>query len=86
MTRFFFQFAGRPRDTVGMTCIDLAEARTRAVQLLAERLAHQPTYAEEGHWRVTVEDDCRRPLLNVIVATVAARGAPREPSLEAAGE
>jgi len=76
MTQFYFQFAGRERDATGIDCADVAEARNEAVRQLGEYLSHHPGYAEDGHWRVTVEDSSRRPLLNVIVATVAVRGAP----------
>lgn len=76
MTQFYFQFAGRERDATGIDCADVAEARNEAVRQLGEYLSQHPGYAEDGHWRVTVEDSSRRPLLNVIVATVAVRGAP----------
>ena len=78
MAQFYFQFAGRERDATGIDCADVAEARNEAVRQLGEYLSQHPGYAEDGHWRVTVEDSSRRPLLNVIVATVAVRGAPDE--------
>ena len=76
MALFYFQFAGRERDATGIECADVAAARNEAVRRLGGYLSAHPGYAEEGHWRVTVEDASRRPLLNVIVATVAVRGAP----------
>ncbi|MGK6322010.1 DUF6894 family protein [Sphingomonas sp. DT-51] len=76
MALFYFQFSGRDRDVVGTECTDLAEARNDAVRRLGVYLSEHPGYADEGHWRVTVEDTQRRPLLNVIVATVGVRGAP----------
>jgi hypothetical protein len=76
MALFYFHFAGRDRDTSGTECGDLATARNTAVQQLGAYLASHPDYAAEGHWRVTVEDANRRALLNVIIATVPARGAP----------
>ncbi|MBB3473183.1 DUF6894 family protein [Sphingomonas sp. BK345] len=78
MPLFYFQFAGRERDVIGVNCTDVAEARNEGVRQLGSYLSDHPGYAEEGHWRVTVEDSSRRPLLNVIVATVNVRGAPDE--------
>ncbi|MGK6325397.1 DUF6894 family protein [Sphingomonas sp. DT-51] len=75
MDRYFFHFAGRDRDSVGAECRGLSEARNNAIRLLGSYLADHPGYAEEGHWRVTVEDAVRRPVLNIIVATVPVRGA-----------
>jgi hypothetical protein len=73
VSRYFFHFAGRDRDCVGAECSGLSEARNNAIRLLGSYLADQPGYADEGHWRVTVEDGVRRPVLNIIVATVPVR-------------
>jgi hypothetical protein len=78
MALFYFQFGGRDRDMTGVECLDVAEARNQAVRQLGGYLSANPGYAEEGHWRVTVEDASRRAVLNVIVATVPVRGAPGE--------
>lgn len=48
--------------------------RNSAIKLLGAWLVDHPAYAQEGHWRVQVEDDLCRPLLNVIVAAVPVRG------------
>jgi hypothetical protein len=74
MATYYFQFSGRDRDIVGAECRDTDDARNNAVRVLGEYLSKHPGYAGEGHWRVTVEDENRRPLLNVIVATANVRG------------
>lgn len=76
MARFYFQFSGRERDEIGADCDHVDHARNVAVAQLGAYLTEHPHYAEERHWRITVEDEVRRPLLNVIVATVAIRNAP----------
>lgn len=76
MPQFFFNFSGRDRDVMGENCATLDDARNSAIRLLGAYLADHPGYADEGHWRVQVEDDLRRPLLTVIVAAVPKRRAP----------
>ena len=73
MPRFTIVFAGRESERVAIECDDLAAARNRAVQRLGSYLVDHPDYAEEGHWRVTVEDDMGRTAATVIVATVTPR-------------
>lgn len=75
MPRFFFSFSGRTPDRVGAECDTVNEAQSSAVRLLGSYLADHPDYAGEGHWRVEVEDELRRPVLHVIVAAVPARRA-----------
>ena len=73
MPQFTIIFAGRESEPVTVECADLIGARNDAVQRLGRYLVDHPAYAEEGHWRVTVEDDMGRPAAMVIVATVTPR-------------
>lgn len=76
MTEFYLSFENRSKDGKKIDCETLQEARNEAVRLLGAHLIEHPGFAEEGHWRVNVEDEARRPLLHVIVATVTARHSP----------
>lgn len=73
MPHFTIIFAGRESERVTIECADLPAARNQAVQQLGRYLAEHPHYAEEGHWRVTIEDDMGRAAATVIVATVTPR-------------
>ncbi|MFK3889178.1 DUF6894 family protein [Sphingomonas sp. NPDC079357] len=76
MPQFTIIFAGRESERTTIDCTDLSAARNQAVQRLGRYLADHPQYAEEGHWRVTVEDDVGRTAATVIVATVTPRPSP----------
>lgn len=73
MALFFFKLAGPERDRVGREFDTVDEARNGAVRHLGAYLSDHPEFANEGHWRVDVEDEFGRSLLHVIVATVNAR-------------
>ncbi|MEH3122366.1 MAG: hypothetical protein PGN16_10375 [Sphingomonas phyllosphaerae] len=73
MPQFTIIFAGRESERITIECADLITARNDAVQRLGRYLADHPGYAEEGHWRVTVQDDMGRAAATVIVATVTPR-------------
>ncbi|KQN92756.1 hypothetical protein ASE95_08830 [Sphingomonas sp. Leaf231] len=73
MPQYHITFAGREQDRVPVECADLPAARNQAIQRLGAYLASHPGFAEEGHWRVTVEDDVGRAVATVIVATVTPR-------------
>lgn len=73
MPRYFLNFAGRERERTEIECDDVDTARNEAVRHLGSYLADHPGFADEGHWRVNVEDNAGRPVLHVIVATVTAR-------------
>lgn len=75
MPQFTIIFAGRESECLTIECADLPAARNEAVQRLGRYLADHPRYAEEGHWRVTVEDEMGRAAAMVIVATVTPRQA-----------
>lgn len=73
MPQFTIVFAGRDSDRIIVDCRDLRAARNQAVQRLGGYLADYPEFAEEGHWRVFVEDHVGRTVATVIVATVTPR-------------
>ncbi len=75
MPQFTIIFAGREAERATIDCADLPAARNQAVQRLGRYLADHPNYAEEGHWRVTIEDAVGRTAATVIVATVTPRHA-----------
>lgn len=75
MPRYNLRLEGRPGERKGIDAPDVATARNEAVRFLGATLAASPDFADEGHWRVHVEDESGRSLLHVIVATVTARGA-----------
>lgn len=73
MPRYSITFAGRERDRVEVDCNNVEEARNLAVQQLGGYLADHPGFADNGHWRVMVEDEMGRTVTTVIVATVSPR-------------
>ncbi|MEG8040719.1 hypothetical protein QP166_15755 [Sphingomonas sp. LR60] len=76
MPSFTIIFAGRESECTTIECADLSAARNQAIQQLGRYLADHPHYAEEGHWRVTIEDEMGRAAAAVIVATVTPRHGP----------
>lgn len=56
-------------------CESLSDARNQAVKYLASYLIDHPGFANDGHWRVNVEDEAHNELFHVIVATVTSRHA-----------
>ncbi len=73
MPQFTIIFAGRESDRAVVECGDIAQARNAAVQRLGQYLSTHPGFADQGHWRVAVEDDVGRTVATVIVATVTPR-------------
>lgn len=82
MARYFIHFSGRERDSVGGEFHSSDDARNHAVAELGALLAREPEYASIGHWKVDVEDDLRRPVVHVMVATIT----PRRLRLDEPGE
>ncbi|MEH3034933.1 MAG: hypothetical protein PGN23_00360 [Sphingomonas adhaesiva] len=74
MNEYFLRLAGPARDRVAIRAASLDDARNLAVQYLGTFLADHPAFADEGHWRLAVEDVSGRILVQVIVATVTPRG------------
>lgn len=73
MPNYIFSFEGRERESKRVEYETLDEARNEAVRYLGTYLADHPGFANEGHWRVNVENDAHQHLLHVIVATVSSR-------------
>lgn len=73
MPQYSIIFAGRENERTTIDCHDATAARNHAVQRLGSYLADHPGFADEGHWRVMVEDDVGRTVATVIVATVSPR-------------
>ena len=77
MGLYIFSLAGRDKVYERMECSSLSEARNKAVKYLGEYLIKHPGFANDGHWRVNVEDEAHNELFHVIVATVTSRHAKR---------
>lgn len=73
MPQYSIIFAGRESERTTIDCQDAAAARNQAVQRLGAYLSDHPGFAEEGHWRVMVEDHVGRTVATVIIATVTPR-------------
>lgn len=72
-SKYVFSFEGREHESKTVECESLDEARNEAVRYLGSYLSQHPGFANEGHWRVNVENDRHQHLLHVIVATVTSR-------------
>jgi hypothetical protein len=72
-SKYVISFEGREHESKTVECASLDEARNEAVRYLGTYLSRHPGFANEGHWRVNVENDMHQHLLHVIVATVASR-------------
>lgn len=75
MSRYHLTFSGRERERFEVQCETVDEARNEAVRYLDQYLTNNFGFADEGHWRVNVENDVGQKSLHVIVATVMARAA-----------
>ena len=73
MPRYFLSFAGREQDRSEIECDDMDAARNEAVRRLGAYLTDHPSFSNEGHWRINVENNLGQPILHVIVATVTPR-------------
>jgi len=74
MNTYIISFAGENIDKT-IECDSLSDARNQAVKYLASYLIDHPGFANDGHWRVNVEDEAHNELFHVIVATVTSRHA-----------
>jgi len=77
MPSYIFSFAGREKAYKTFECNSLSDARNEAVRYLGAYLVDHPGFADDGHWRVNVEDEAHNDLFHVIVATVTSRHAKR---------
>lgn len=77
MPSYIFSFAGREKAYKTFKCESLSHARNEAVKYLGAYLIDHPGFADDGHWRVNVEDEAHNELFHIIVATVTSRHAKR---------
>jgi len=77
MNTHIFSFAGEQKLYKTIECESLSDARNQAVKYLGSYLIDHPGFANDGHWRVNVEDEAHNELFHVIVATVTSRHAKR---------
>lgn len=77
MPSYIFSFAGREKAYKIFECNSLSDARNEAVRYLGAYLIEHPGFADDGHWRVNVEDEAHNELFHVIVATVTSRHVKR---------
>lgn len=77
MPFYIFSLAGRQRSYETVECASISDARNKAVKYLGAYLIDHPGFADDGHWRVNVEDEAHNELFHVIVATVTSRHARR---------
>lgn len=87
MQKYTLTLSGRESGKKVVEMENLDAARNEAVRFLGAYLAAHPGFADEGHWRVNVDDETGRSMLHVIVATVTSKSAsflaPPERSLYA---
>jgi len=77
MPSYICSFAGREKSYKRLECNSLSDARNEAVRYLGTYLIDHPGFADDGHWRVNVEDESHNELFHIIVATVTSRHAKR---------
>ena len=77
MSLYIFSLSGRNKVYERVECDSLSDARNKAVKYLGAYLIEHPSFADDGHWRVNVEDEAHTELFHVIVATVTSRHAKR---------
>lgn len=77
MPLYIFSLAGRQISYEIVECASISDARNKAVKYLGAYLIDHPGFADDGHWRVNVEDEAHNELFHVIVATVTSRHARR---------
>ena len=78
MPTYHLKLSGPARDRTPIEAENLAQARNDAIRFLGRYLAENPSFANEGHWQLSLEDGVGRTLIHVIVATVVPRNAPRQ--------
>jgi hypothetical protein len=70
---YYLNLRGGGRERVEIRAAGVDEARNMAVRYLGQYLTEHPAFADEGHWRLSVEDVAGSVLTTVIVATVTPR-------------
>ena len=75
MASYIFALEGQLKLYKTVECDSLYDARNKAVKFLGSYLMEHSGFADDGHWRVNVEDEAHNELFHVIVATVTSRHA-----------
>jgi hypothetical protein len=73
MPMYTFRLEGRKNEGFTGDYESVDQARNEAVRFLGTYLSEHPRFADEGHWRLNVQNAHGEDLLHVIVATVTAR-------------
>lgn len=73
MTKYYIRMDGPNRERIPADSQTLVDVKAEAVRHLGQVLMENPGFAEDGHWRMFVEDASGIQKLHVIVAMVAAR-------------
>lgn len=76
MTRYVFRLKSTSEAPVDCQCEDITEAQVEAVRYLGRYLSEHPSFANEGHWQLDIENRMGQSLAQVIVATVIPRSSP----------
>ena len=77
MSTYIFSLADEQKQYKTIECKSLSDARNEAVKYLGSYLLDHPGFANDGHWRINVEDEAHNELFHVIVATVTSRHVKR---------
>jgi hypothetical protein len=85
MPSYFFRLDDPSRKREEVECASIEDAQTLAIQYLGDYLIRHPEFAQEGHWKLIVENDSGQPYLHVIVAAVRDRNSPPDIANEDAG-
>jgi hypothetical protein len=73
MPLFFFDMDDRDPDQVGVDLPSVNEARNEATRLVSDMAKDHPeTLWDRGEWRLTVTDDERLSLFQLVIVTIDA--------------
>jgi hypothetical protein len=76
MTRYVFRLKNTSEAPLDYECEDIAKAQAEAVRYLGRYLSENPSFANEGHWQLDIENGLGQSLAQIIVATVIPRSSP----------
>jgi len=76
MTTYYFRMEGPGRERTPVDAPNIETARAAAIRYMGSHLLEHPEFAQEGHWRMLVEDEAGKVYFHLIVATVAAKEPP----------
>jgi len=78
LANYYIRLDGPSAKRVRAAGETIANVKAEAVRHLGSVLVDNPGFAEDGHWRLFVEDEAGVQVLQVIVAMIAARGSVQE--------